>query len=234
MAKILGVITARGGSKSVPRKNIRPLAGKPLIAWTIETALQSCSLDRVIVSTDDGEIAEISREWKAEVPFLRPAELAQDDTPTLPVLQHVVSSLESSEGYVPEVIVTLQPTSPLRTTEHIDEAVSLLQKTGADSVVSVCLTEHSPYWMKRLEGGRAYPFLNGQFDNTRRQDLPPAYRVNGAIYATRYHVLMKENQILGKDTRAIVMDAESSIDIDTWLDFKIAETLLKERKSAPR
>jgi CMP-N,N'-diacetyllegionaminic acid synthase len=225
----LGVIPARGGSKSIPRKNAKVIAGKPLLAWTVESALRSKTLNQVIVSTDDEEIAGIGRKWGARVPFIRPFELAQDDTPTLPVIQHAVSWLESTEGYIPEIVLLLQPTSPLRRTEHIDQAVELLLQTGADSVVSVCLSEQSPYWMKRLEGDRVFPFLNKAPEYTRRQDLPRVYRLNGALYATRYDVLMRQRRILGEDTRAIVMDAESSIDIDSQLDFKIAEMLLAER-----
>jgi CMP-N,N'-diacetyllegionaminic acid synthase len=225
----LGVIPARGGSKSIPRKNAKVIAGKPLLAWTVESALRSKTLNQVIVSTDDEEIAGIGRKWGARVPFIRPFELAQDDTPTLPVIQHAVSWLESTEGYIPEIVLLLQPTSPLRRTEHIDQAVELLLQTGADSVVSVCLSEQSPYWMKRLEGDRVFPFLNKAPEYTRRQELPRVYRLNGALYATRYDVLMRQRRILGEDTRAIVMDAESSIDIDSQLDFKIAEMLLAER-----
>jgi CMP-N,N'-diacetyllegionaminic acid synthase len=225
----LGVIPARGGSKSIPRKNAKVIAGKPLLAWTVESALRSKTLNQVIVSTDDEEIAGIGRKWGARVPFIRPFELAQDDTPTLPVIQHAVSWLESTEGYIPEIVLLLQPTSPLRRTEHIDQAVELLLQTGADSVVSVCLSEQSPYWMKRLEGDRVFPFLNKASEYTRRQELPRVYRLNGALYATRYDVLMRQRRILGEDTRAIVMDAESSIDIDSQLDFKIAEMLLAER-----
>jgi CMP-N,N'-diacetyllegionaminic acid synthase len=225
----LGVIPARGGSKSIPRKNAKVIAGKPLLAWTVESALRSKTLNQVIVSTDDEEIAGIGRKWGARVPFIRPFELAQDDTPTLPVIQHAVSWLESTEGYIPEIVLLLQPTSPLRRTEHIDQAVELLLQTGADSVVSVCLSEQSPYWMKRLEGDRVFPFLNKAPEYTRRQDLPRVYRLNGALYATRYDVLMRQRRILGEDTRAIVMDAGSSIDIDSQLDFKIAEMLLAER-----
>jgi N-acylneuraminate cytidylyltransferase/CMP-N,N'-diacetyllegionaminic acid synthase len=225
----LGIIPARGGSKSIPHKNIREVGGKPLIAWTIEVALKSEKLDRVIVSTDDEEIALISQQWGVKVPFMRPPELARDDTPTLPVLRHAVSSLEAAESYVPDVIVVLQPTSPLRRTEHIDQAVELLLQTRADSVVSICHSKHSPYWMKRLEGNRVFPFLNDVREYTRRQDLPAVYRLNGAVYATRYGVLMKQNRILGDDTRALVMDSESSIDIDSYLDFRLAEILLAER-----
>jgi len=225
----LGIIPARGGSKSIPRKNARLLAGKPLIAWTIECALRSKRLNQVIVSTDDEEIAGIGRKWGARVPFIRPFELAQDDTPTLPVIQHAVTWLESTEGYIPEIVILLQPTSPLRRTEHIDQAVELLLYAGADSVACVCLSEYSPYWMKRIEGNRMLAFLSDAPEYTRRQDLPPVYRLNGAVYVTRYEVLMRQKRILGEDTRAIVMDAESSIDIDSRLDFKIAELLLAER-----
>ncbi len=229
---VLAIIPARGGSKGVPRKNIRLLCGKPLIAWTIERGLQCAALDRVIVSTDDDEIARVGREWGAEVPFLRPSELARDDTPTLPVLRHAVAWLESVEGMSPETIVILQPTSPLRRAAQIEQAVRLLGETGADSVVSVCLAEHSPYWMKRLDGNRVYSFLADVPEYGRRQDLPPVYRLNGAIYVTHRAVLMNQNRILGDDTRALVMDAESSVDIDSPLDFKLAELILQEQTHA--
>lgn len=232
MKKILGIITARGGSKTIPRKNIKRLAGKPLIAWTIEAAQQSRVLNRVIVSTDDEKIAAIARKWEAEVPFLRPEKLAKDNTPTLPVLQHAVSFLKAKEGYLPDAIVLLQPTSPLRNAKHIRQAVSLLRKTKADSVVSVCLAKENPYWMMRFKGNRAHPFMTNGREYERRQDLPSAHFINGAIYVTRYSVLMGEHKILGRDTRAFVMDAKSSIDIDTSLDFKIAEALMKERQLA--
>jgi N-acylneuraminate cytidylyltransferase/CMP-N,N'-diacetyllegionaminic acid synthase len=234
MNKILGIITARGGSKSIPGKNIKRLAGKPLIAWTIEAARQSHVLERVIVSTDDERIAAVSRKWGAEVPFLRPKKLAKDDTPTLPVLKHAVSFLKSNEGYIPDVIVLLQPTSPLRNAKHIRQAVSLFQKTKADSVVSVCIAKQNPHWMMRLKGNRVHPFMTNGKEYERRQNLPSAHYVNGAIYVTRYPVLMEKNKILGHDTRALVMDAESSIDIDTSLDFKVAEALMKERRVAHR
>ncbi len=229
--KILGIILARKGSKALPRKNIKPLAGKPLIAYTIEAALNSRYLDRVIVSTEDETIAGVSRRWGAEVPFLRPSRLAQDDTPALRVLQHALRWLQSNENYVPEAVVTLQPTSPLRHSRHIDRAVRLFRRTGADSIVGVCRAEHSPYWMMRLERGRVFPFTRSRFQNARRQDLPAVYRPNGAVYLTRYRVVMEKEKILGPDTRALVMDAESSLDINTPLDFKVAGLLLKEREN---
>ncbi len=229
---ILAVIPARGGSRGVPRKNTYSLCGKPLIAYTIESGLQAQSLDRLIVSTDDEEITEVAQHYGAEVPFLRPKELACHDTPTVPVLQHAVHWLEANEGRCIDALVTLQPTSPLRRAEDIDAAVQKLLDTGADSVVSVCLAKHSPYWMKRLEGDRMFPFLPHAPEYTRRQELPPVYRLNGAVYVTRRDVLMEQGRMLGEDTRAIVMDQESSLDTDTILDLKLAELILREREDA--
>ena len=193
-------------------------------------ARKSRWIGRVLVSTDDPEIAAASKRFGAEVPFLRPAELARDETPTLPVLQHVLAQLKSAEKYEPEIIVLLQPTSPLRRVEDIDRAVALLHQTGADSVVSLCAAEHSPYWMNRLEGDRVLPFLDNVPEYERRQDLPPVYRLNGAVYATRRRILMEQDRLLGEDTRGIVMDAESSVDIDTPLDLRIAMLILQERQ----
>ena len=216
----------------MPRKNLLPLCGKPLIAHTIEAARAARSIQRVVVSTDSQEIAEVARQYGAEVPFLRPPELAGDETPTLPVLQHVVTQLKATDGSEPEIIVLLQPTSPLRRARDVDKAVALLQLTGADSVVSLCLAEHHPFWMKRLEGDRAVPFLENIPERTRRQDLPTVYRLNGAIYVTRCEILLKQNLLLGRDIRGLVMDAESSVDIDTPLDWKIAVHLTQERQNA--
>jgi CMP-N,N'-diacetyllegionaminic acid synthase len=228
----LAIIPARGGSKGLPRKNLLPLLGKPLIAYTIEAARAARSLQRIVVSTESPEIAEIAWQYGAEVPFLRPAELAQDETPTLPVLQHVLNELKATGGYEPEVIVLLQPTSPLRRAEDIDNAVSLLQQTGADSVVSLCVAEHHPAWMKRLEDDRVLPFLENAPEYTRRQEMPPVHRLNGAIYVTRRPILMEQNRILGQDTRGLIIDANSSVDIDTPLDLKIAALILQERQNA--
>jgi len=229
--KCLAIVPARGGSKGLPRKNIQPLLDKPLIAYTIEAARKASMIGRVLVSTDNPEIAAVAAQFGAEIPFLRPPELARDETPTLPVLQQVLTQLKSSENYEPEIIVLLQPTSPLRRAGDIDRAVTLLQQTGADSVVSLCAAEHNPYWMNRLEGDRVLPFLQNVPEYSRRQDLPPVFRINGAVYATRHRILMEQNRLLGEDTRGIVMDAESSVDIDTPLDLKIAMLILQERQN---
>ena len=230
-SRSLAIIPARGGSKGLPGKNILPLQGKPLIAHTIEGARAAHCIHRVVVSTESTEIAQIARQYGAEVPFLRPAELARDETPTLPVLQHVLRELAASEGREPDIVVILQPTSPLRRSEDIDRAVNMLEETGADSVVSLCVAEHHPAWMRRIESGRVLPFLENAREYTRRQDLPPVYRFNGAIYVSRTRVLLQENVILGRDTRALVMDAESSVDIDTPLDLKIAALIMQERQN---
>lgn len=226
--EVLALIPARGGSKGVPRKCIKPLAGKPLIAYTIRAALASRVITRIVVSTDDKEIRVVAESFGAEVPFLRPAELAQDATPTLPVLKHAVSTLALVENYRPDIIVLLQPTSPLRQARHIDEAVQTLLDTGADSVVSLCTTKAHPYWLKQIIDDRVSDFYPWDRQVMRRQDLPPVYQLNGAIYVTRYRVLMEEDRILGRDTRPYLMDQYASIDIDTPVDFILAEALLKE------
>lgn len=229
--RCLAVIPARAGSKGLSGKNILPLGGKPLIAHTIDAARAAHSIQRIVVSTESEEIARVAQQHGAEVPFLRPAELARDETPMLPVLQHVLRELTATEGHQPEIIVLLQATSPLRRAEDIDRAVTLLEQTRADSVISLCAAEHHPAWMKRIECGLVVPFLENGPEFTRRQDLPPVYRLNGAIYVTRARVLLEENAILGRDTRALIMDNESSVDIDTPLDLKLAALILQERQN---
>jgi len=231
MFVVLGLIPARGGSKGIPRKNIRQLAGKPTIAWTIATALACPVLGRVVVSTEDEEIAEIARHYGAEVPFLRGVELAQDDTPDLPVYQHALSWLAEHEGYNPDIIVWLRPTVPLRAVEDIAVAVDLLVQTKADLVRSVCLAEHHPYWMKRLEHDRLVPFVDGIDESKyyRRQLLPPVYRLNGAVDVTWRQTVMEKGLLYTGDVRGYVMPAERSVDLDSELDFALAELLLQRK-----
>jgi CMP-N,N'-diacetyllegionaminic acid synthase len=226
---ILAIIAARGGSKGIPRKNVRLLCGKPLIAYTIEAALGSKGINRVVVSTEDEEIAKVSKEYGAEV-VTRPPELARDDTPSLPVFQHAIGHLQETDDYRPQVIVILQPTSPLRTIEDIDRAIEQFLEARCDSVVSVCEVEHPPYWMYTLEGDRLKPVIKGGEKVTRRQDAAKVYRLNGAVYVTGNDIIMGGSRVLGRDTRAYVMPLERSIDIDTELDFKLAELLIKERE----
>lgn len=222
--KFLGLIPARGGSKSIPLKNIKPLLGKPLIAYTIEEALKSKYLDRIVVSTDDVQIAEVSKEYGADVPFIRPAELATDTSPTLPVIQHALKYLES-EGYTPNFVVLLQPTSPLREVKHIDEAIEKILDTNADSVTTLTEAETHPYWMRKLDGDRVYPFIETGEQSLRRQELPSVYRLNGAVIVVKREAIDKKWQ--EQDIRAILMEPIYSIDIDTPLDFYIAEKLME-------
>lgn len=228
---ILALIPARGGSKGVVKKNIIPLLSKPLIVYTIEAARRAKTLDRIIVSTDDAAIARICREHGIEAPFLRPKSLARDTTPMLLVLQHAVKYLEKKQHYKADIVVLLQPTSPLRKSSHIDRAVRTLLNTKADSVVTLCEAASSPYWFSKIVRGRVVPFNSCGEKFSRRQDLPKLYQVNGAVYVTRYDCLMRQGKILGKDSRPIIMSREESLDIDTELDLKIAETLLREGRS---
>ena len=219
---ICAIVPARGGSRGIPRKNLRPFRGRPLVCHAIDVARAAALVERVLVSTDDPEIADVARAAGAEAPFLRPAALAQDDTPTLPVLQHAVRWLEGSGTSVTAVVV-LQPTSPLRTAREVDAAIRIFLETGADSVASVCEVDESPFWMQRLEGDRLVPFVPEGMAYLRRQDLPRLYRLNGAIYVTRRSVLMDTERVVGADTRALVMDRRQSVDIDDELDFQLAE-----------
>ena len=229
--EILGLIPARGGSKSIPRKNIVPLAGRPLLAYTCDAALSSRTLTRVILSTDDDEIAAVGRDCGVEVPFSRPPELAQDDTPALPVIEHALHWLEEHQSYRPEVIVLLQPTSPLRRAKHIDGAVNLLLKTKADSVVSLVEVPHqyNPISVMKIEDGRLVPFLPGEGNRVlRRQDKPRVYARNGpAVLATRTSVIERTGSLYGQLLVPYIMDWPESLDIDTPVDVLLAEFFLR-------
>lgn len=236
--EVLAVVPARGGSKSVPRKNIKLLGGKPLIAYAIEAGHHAALVDRLIVSTDDQEIASIARSYGAEVPFIRPTELAQDDTPDLPVFQHALRWLERNEGYVPDIVVNLRPTSPLRRPEDIDGAIRVLIETRAESVKSICLASQHPHKMWHLEGQWLTPYLTTPLRLERgpdvpRQELEDVYWQNGAVDATWRLIIVEQNRMIGDDVAAYVMDPYDSIDLDTAWDFLIAEALLKAR-NGPR
>lgn len=224
--RTLGVIPARGGSKGVRGKNLRPLAGRPLIAFTADAARESHRLSRLIVSTDDPAIQEVARGLRLEVPFMRPKELAQDETPMLPVLQHAVRTM-AGQGFTADAVVLLQPTSPLRRGEHIDRAIDLLESTGAESVVTVVEVPHqfNPASVMRLEGERLRPFLDGPMI-LRRQDKPPAFARNGpAVLVVRTDVL-ERGSLYGDDCRPLVMSPEESVDVDSAADFETLERLL--------
>jgi CMP-N-acetylneuraminic acid synthetase len=230
MTNIVGLITARGGSKSIPNKNIMLLAGKPLIAWTIEEAMKNNYLKRLIVSTDSPEIARVASDWDAEVPFLRPAEFAQDSSSHVSVIEHAIHWMKKNEGEVPEYILLLQPTSPLRTTEDIDGAISIALERDADSVVSVCEANSHPYLTKRImDDGTLEDFMISEILYLRRQDLPPAFALNGAIFLNRTESLLRYRTFTPKGTRAFLMPPERSLDIDTPWDFYLAELILQDK-----
>lgn len=232
--KILGIITARGGSKGIPGKNIKPLLGKPLIAYTIEAAKKSGVLDRIILTTDDEEIARVAKNYGCEVPFMRPAELAKDDTPTLPVLAHALNWLKTNDSYEPEAVMILQPTSPLRQHFHIKEATELMIKSEADSIVGV--TEMPPHFSPHRamvvdENGRLKLF-NGNPVRKRivpRQALPKSYWNNTAIYLCKTHLIFHEDDpnLFGDHVLPYFMDAKYAVDIDEPEDWHRAEEALK-------
>jgi len=229
---VLGIIPARGGSKGIPKKNIMPIVGKPLIQYTIDAALGSKMLTKVIVSTDNKEIAKFSKKFGAEVPFIRPKHLATDNAKTLDVAIHAVHEMEKIDKKKFDVAVILQPTTPLRKTKHIDEAVRLLiNNKDSDSVISVVeVGANHPLRMKRIVDGVLVNYIDqGQEDTRPRQHLPPVYIRNGALYITRRDILLS-GSLTGRKTRAYVMPPEYSINIDSILDVPLAEYLLKQEK----
>jgi len=223
---VFGVIPARGGSKGLPGKNLKMLGGLSLIGHAIASCREAARLSRFMVSTDSAEIATEARRHGAEAPFLRPAALASDDAGMVPVLQHAVRWLESHGGPRPDLVVTLQPTSPFRTGADVDRTIAKLLETGADSAQTVTEATYHPFFMKTLDGDRTVPLFPDGHKYVRRQDAPQVYQPSGAVYVTRYTVLMDQGRILGDDNRAIVMGFESSVNIDTEWDFMLAELIL--------
>jgi CMP-N,N'-diacetyllegionaminic acid synthase len=227
--EILAIIPARGGSKTLPGKNIKLLNGKPLIAYTIEEALKSNYISRIVISTDDEAISEVGKKYGAEVPFLRPDELSTDYSPTIDAVIYTVNRLKDMQGYIPDYVCLLQCTTPLKTVHHIDEAIKKLVRSGFDGIVSVCESQAHPYWMQVFNGERLECFMHQENKILRRQDLPPVYRLNGAIWVVRTTSLLEERSLIVKNQTGYIMDLKDSVDIDTELDFKYAEMLIKER-----
>jgi len=223
MQNMLAIIPARSGSKGLPGKNIRTCAGKPLIAWTIEAALNAAAVSRVVVSTDDQAIAEIATKWGAEVPFLRPGELASDQASSVDVMMHALTTLQTRGP-----CMLLQPTSPLRTARDIDACVMQFESLSAQTCVSVVAVEKSPRWMYSLDAAqRLEPLLEGNDgSHLRRQDLKPLYAPNGAIYVFDAEFFLQRKAFIDRETTAYVMPAERSIDIDTAFEFTLCEFIL--------
>ena len=226
--KILAIISARGGSKRLPRKNILDLAEKPLLAWSIDAAKNSRYIDRVILSSDDAEIIKVAQEFGCDVPFIRPKELAEDTTRSIDVVTHALRSLEDVYDYV----ILLQPTSPLRTSQDIDSAIELCLEKEATSVIGICEMEHSPLWSNTLDESMSMEnFLDEKYNNSRSQDLPTYYRINGAFYMSKVKSVLNEETFFVKENiYGSLMSQEHSVDIDTKLDFIVAKAILKERK----
>jgi len=230
--KILAIIPARGGSKSVPRKNIRKLNGKPLIAYTIEAANEiKDKFHKIIVSTDDEEISEISKIFGAEVPFIRPKELAGDKTPTYPVLQHAVNFVENQDSIKIDLVMLLQPTTPFRNTEDILNSIKLSQTSDSDSVISVVqVFSTHPILMKKIENGLLTHYSIEEKEGTPRQLYEPAaYMRNGAIYLTKRDVLINNNSIWGNSITPYIMPQERSYNIDDEIDFLSSEMILRNQ-----
>lgn len=229
--KVLGIIPARGGSKGVPRKNVKILCGKPLLAYTIESALKAQRLTRTILSTEDDEIADVGILLGVDVPFLRPKELSEDNSPTLPVVQHALEMLEGcGEHY--DAVCLLQPTNPLRRPDDIDNCIDLLEKTEADSVISVSPVpmEHNPYWVYlKSEDGRLNLATGEKEPISRRQDLPPAFHREGSVYVTRTKVVRIEHSLYGKNIVGYEISPEFSSNIDTESDWLEIEDRISRR-----
>ncbi|MCA9520057.1 MAG: acylneuraminate cytidylyltransferase family protein [Myxococcales bacterium] len=226
--RVVALIPARGGSKGVPRKNVAIVGGRPLIEWTIAAAIEAACCSRLLVSTDDEEIAAVANSAGAEVPYLRPDELARDETPTIDVVLHMANWLEQS-GIAFDYLLLLQPTSPLRRADDIRGIVELAERTNAAALASVCAVEHHPLWMRTIDGQGLLHRYHGPDAPipVRRQDLPPVYALNGALYLVRREVLLVERTLCPEEeTRAYVMPRERSIDVDDAYDLTLVDRLL--------
>lgn len=228
---VYGYVFARGGSKGIPGKNIRLLAGRPLISYAIEALRESRYVDRVIVSTDDGEIARVALECGAEVPFMRPAELAADNANELLAWQHALAEA-GKEGQIPDIFVTAPATSPMRETGDVDTAIDRLIEAGCDLVLGITPSSRSPYFnmVSRDEAGRIKILMKPEKNVIRRQDASPVYDITTVVYAARAEYVNRCSSLLEGDVQSIVVPEERSIDIDTLLDFEFAEFLMQKKR----
>ncbi|MCY6370510.1 cytidylyltransferase domain-containing protein [Clostridium ganghwense] len=225
--KILAIIPARGGSKGIPYKNIMDICDKPLIAYTIEAAEKSKYIDYTMVSTDDSKIKEVSLKYGASVPFLRPQEISNDTAKSIDVVIHGMNFLKE-KGEKFDYVVLLQPTSPLRTHNDIDEAIEILMNSEDDSLVSVCEVDENPAIMRKIKENRLEPIIKFTGENLRRQELPQVYIFNGALYINKVSMLLEEKVFVNEKTMPYIMEREKSVDIDNMLDAKLVELILKE------
>ena len=234
--EILAIMPGRGGSKGVPRKNIKDMCGKPLLAWTIEEAKKSKYITRIILSTDDSEIASVGKEWGAEVPFMRPAELAEDSTPDLPVFEHTLNWLKENENYVPDLVLHLRINSPLRTAEDIDRGIELMKENmDADAVRAVTKAPLHPLKSYRLEGDRLMPFVPEEVYGIKEpynlpwQALPKAYTTGGYLTVLKPSTILEKHSMSGDTFLGFVVDEKNVVDIDTPEQFELARLRLAAR-----
>lgn len=227
--KILAIIPARGGSKGIPKKNIKELLGEPLISYTIKDALNSKYIDRIIVSTDDSEISDTSKKYDVEV-IKRPEKISKDDSPTIDAIKHVLEILKETEKYFPDIIIVLQPTTPLRESEDIDRCIEKIIKEKCDSVITVSKLVHLPHWALTIDKDGVTHRLFNIDPPSRRQDADDIYMHNGAVYAVRPEIIYKYNTLRGPITKAIIVSDERSVNIDTEMEFFLAEKLMEEKK----
>ncbi|AEB75675.1 cytidylyltransferase domain-containing protein [Clostridium botulinum] len=228
--KILAIIPARGGSKGIHHKNIMKICNKPLIAYSIEAANESKYIDYILVSTDDEDIKDVSLEYGAKVPFLRPKEISDDKAKSIDVVLHAIDYLKKyNEEF--DYVVLLQPTSPLRTMEDIDKGIENIINSKVDSLISICECDENPVLMRTIENNKLNTIFEFKGDNLRRQELPKFYIFNGALYINKVDMLLNEKAFVNEDTMPFIMDRYKSIDIDNMLDAKIVELILKENKN---
>ncbi|MCB2289054.1 acylneuraminate cytidylyltransferase family protein [Clostridium sp. CS001] len=225
--KFLAIIPARGGSKGILNKNIMDICGKPLIAYTIEAGKQSKYIDEIVVSTDSDAIKDIAQQYGANVPFLRPEHLANDSAKSIDLVLHAIDFYENNNMCY-DYVILLQPTSPLRTFEHVDEAIEKLMESNRSSLVSLREANENPVIMRSIENEKLKEVLSFEGPNLRRQDLPIFYILNGAIYINSNDMLVHKKKFVDEDSMPYVMSKESSVDIDTMLDAKLVELIIKE------
>ncbi len=232
IGSILGIIPARAGSKGVPRKNVRLVGDKPMVAWTWTAARAAPSISRLIVSTDDLEVEKLAKSAGIDVPFRRPSELAGDTVSAFAVVEHALSWLEHNEAYRPDYVFWLQPTSPLRTTADIETAVALASERNASAIVGVYPVNKHPYWMKKLlPDGSIENFMPLDREYNRRQDMPIVYAISGAVYLIRREVLLEQKTFFPKGALAYVMPAERSLDVDSLSDLHLIDLILRDKVS---
>jgi CMP-N,N'-diacetyllegionaminic acid synthase len=228
--KILCTICARGGSRGVPNKNIKELSGKPLISYTIELAKKCSRIGKILVSTDSAEIADVAKKWGAEVPFLRPANLAGDTAPKLPVIQHAVRHCIENMKFTPDCVIDLDPTSPLRTLDDINACLDLIESDpSCDSVITGYKSNKNPYFNMVEVGSEGFAELSKKLQSapTSRQEAPAVYAMNASIYVWKTSVLFEQQRVVSGRVKLFVMPEDRSIDIDSYVDFSLVELLMK-------